>query len=1025
MPVRPHAVTRNPRPTRRPVKPSDALHTAVAETLEPRRLFAAGDLDSTFGTGGVTKVHTTGSQSDYGYSVAVQTDGKIVVAGVTGDGSNTNNDFLVTRFNTNGTLDPTFGTGGKVITDFGNTEDVTSVAIQSDGKILVGGGTGSGAGQNWAIARYNTDGTLDTTFGAAGKVTLDFNGFGDDVYSLAIQPLDGKIVATGSALAATSDLATVRFNTNGSLDTTFGAGGKVVTDYFGGVDGPGDVELQSDGKIVIVGGSVPAGSYRRWVLVRYNANGTPDATFGASGKATTDFGSSSYAKDLAIQPADGKLVVGGLVGGSGSTQNFAVARYNTNGTLDSTFGSAGSTVVTGFTGFTFSTYGTSLQTDGKILFGGYLQDASSNSYFGLVRFNADGTLDSTFGAGGKVQTDVPGAASGFSQGADVALQSDGKILMAGSVYSGANGYDLVATRYLATGSAPPSPFVLDGSGKLTITGTALDDVLILSSSAGVFSATLNGTTQTFTASDVHSLAVSLLAGNDSETHNGGVPGGTSDLGDGNDFLTLNTGNLISTSLTVTAGIGNDSLTLGVAAFTPVVFDGGAGTDSITFNGSQGNDTLNISSTSVTGGGNSLTYSNSEVLDVEGNFGFDIINATFVSIPLIINAGDGDDTVTVGSGNLDSMGAVTVNGQNGADSLVINDSTATYNDNYTLTSTTIARPFSSTFTFGTVESFRLRAETGPNVITVSSVPSTMSLQIDGDGGGDTLTLNAAATAPVVFNAGAGASTLNVNAGTYAFNADAQLTSPTLTVNVPAAGAVTFNTTQHLAALNLTGGTATLPANGARVLVTSSLVIAGTGKLDLNDNSLIIDYSFNSPLATTRTYLSNARNDGAWTGTTGITSTTAKNDATKTKAIGYIEASDLGVSSWNGQAVDSTALLFKLTRYGDANLDSNLNADDFALTDRGFAKHLTGYTNGDFNASGSVTAADYLLLDQSYRAQGNPFSPDFLTQRESQFGPDYVSQLLTTIPEPSTLFPLVTGYSLLTTLPFPRRKRPPLA
>ena len=224
------------------------------EGLEGRLLLAAGDLDPGFGIGGKVMTDFAGPTRNSGEGVAVQADGKLVVVGGIG----------VARYNTDGSLDTTFGTGGRVTVGIiGGGTGLYAVAVQSDGKVVAAGGaSNAGTRQDFCLMRLNGDGSLDTTFGAGGEVTTDV-GSGDDDFghAVAIQP-DGKIVAAGSSgllCRHGTDFALVRYNADGSLDTTFGTGGKVTTDFFG--IGKSDyacgVALQTDGKIVAAGLPAP------------------------------------------------------------------------------------------------------------------------------------------------------------------------------------------------------------------------------------------------------------------------------------------------------------------------------------------------------------------------------------------------------------------------------------------------------------------------------------------------------------------------------------------------------------------------------------------------------------------------------------------------------------------------------------------------------------------------------------------------------------------------------------------------
>jgi uncharacterized delta-60 repeat protein len=215
-----------------------------------------------------------GSSDDRAYSVAIQSDGKIVVAGFERNGIS-NFDFALVRYNTDGSLDTNFDSDGKVTTAIGSgTDSAYSVAIQSDGKIVVAGYSDNGSNDDFALVRYNTDGSLDTNFDSDGKVTTEVGSSDDYAESVAIQS-DGKIVAAGySSNGGNNDFALVRYNTDGSLDTSFDSDGKVTTAIGSASDFARSVAIQSDGKIVVAGYS-DNGSNADFALVRYA--GTPPA----------------------------------------------------------------------------------------------------------------------------------------------------------------------------------------------------------------------------------------------------------------------------------------------------------------------------------------------------------------------------------------------------------------------------------------------------------------------------------------------------------------------------------------------------------------------------------------------------------------------------------------------------------------------------------------------------------------------------------------------------------------------------
>ncbi|MFQ5922276.1 MAG: LamG-like jellyroll fold domain-containing protein, partial [Anaerolineales bacterium] len=286
-------------------------------------------LDTTFG--GVGYVTTDfGTGSDHANGVAIQADGKIVVVGHMNNG--TNDDFAVARYNIDGSLDTTFDGDGMVTTDlFASQDRARDVDIQSDGKIIVVGQEGPSATRDFALARYNTDGSLDTSFDTDGKVTTDFFGFGDQGREIAIQS-DGKIVLVGRIHnGVNEDFGVARYNTDGSLDTTFDGDGRVTTDI-NGEDRGEAVSLQTDGKIIAAGNTNFAinGDF---ALVRYNTDGSLDTSFDGDGIATIDVGGlSDDGEAVAVQP-DGKIVIVGHAMNA-TDDDVALARYNPDGSLD-------------------------------------------------------------------------------------------------------------------------------------------------------------------------------------------------------------------------------------------------------------------------------------------------------------------------------------------------------------------------------------------------------------------------------------------------------------------------------------------------------------------------------------------------------------------------------------------------------------------------------------------------------------------------------------------------------------------
>src|SRR5437764_1524404 len=417
---------------------------------------AAGDLDPTFGTGGMATTDINHS-TDIANAVAVQADGKLVVVGQTYKQNDfSDEDFVVTRYNTDGTLDNTFGARGRVRTDFPGLAAVPSaVLIQPDGKIVVAGGafplfTFAG---NFEVVRYNPNGSLDTSFGNGGIVTTNFPE-GSYAFDVALQP-DGKIIAAGTVFVdfipgepSNTDFALARYNPDGTPDATFGNGGQVSTDFVGLEDDAFSVLIQPDGKIVAVGSADSPATYYDFAAVRYLSNGTIDTTFGVAGKVSTDFGDQNFdrARSAALQP-DGRIVAAGFaISQNGGVQNFAVARYTSSGVLDTTFSRDGITQID-FGSCCQSAYQVLLQSDGKIITVGYANTEDSDSDFLLARLNPRGSLDTTFGVGGKVRTSF-GDLNGGANGA--ALQSDGKIVAVGFQATFSNQWaNFALARYLS------------------------------------------------------------------------------------------------------------------------------------------------------------------------------------------------------------------------------------------------------------------------------------------------------------------------------------------------------------------------------------------------------------------------------------------------------------------------------------------------------------------------------------------------------------------------------------------------
>ena len=384
----------------------------------------AGALDSSFGSSGSVVVDA-GSKQSVGRASALQSDGKLVVAGydIPTPTATSVKSTLVARYNTNGSLDTSFGTNGFV--ELG-PDVANGVAIQSDGKIVVAGwaiGTFGGTdAHRVAVSRLLSNGTLDTSFGGTGTVFVPLASTTEEANAVAIQG-DGKIVVGGRGLNGSFlDAMFVRFNTNGSLDTGFGGTGKVFVTMSTGADQVNAIAIQGDGKIVGAGFASVSSSQNSVALARLNTNGSADTGFGTGGVVVTSIGTTiSIANAVALQ-GDGKIVIGGQwFNPSSTTDDFLVARYNTNGTIDGTFGSGGKTTTDA--GNHNRLFSLAILANGKIVGSGLTADG-----FALAQYLSDGTLDTSFGTNGTVYQPInAGADVGYS----IHLRSDGKLWVAG------------------------------------------------------------------------------------------------------------------------------------------------------------------------------------------------------------------------------------------------------------------------------------------------------------------------------------------------------------------------------------------------------------------------------------------------------------------------------------------------------------------------------------------------------------------------------------------------------------------
>jgi uncharacterized delta-60 repeat protein len=424
------------------------------------RLDPTGGLDASFGNQGMLVTAFDSADDDWAFGLALQSDGRLVAAGLSGP------KMALARYTATGTLDTSFGRDGKVTTSFGvaGSDRAHAVAIQPDGKIVAAGYAYNGRYLDFALSRYNSDGSPDTSFGVDGRLISGVFPSAWGIYAVATQP-DGRILVAGDALGY---FAIGRYESAGAVDTTFANDGiAMVWDSFTDFGSAEGIALQADGKIVVTG-YADIGGPRGFAVVRLNPDGTLDTTFGASGTVTTPIGSLDDAHSVVIQ-ADGKIVVAGYAY-KDFNRAFALVRYNSDGSLDTTFDGDGK--VTTPVGISSELYSLALQADGKIVAAGRAEIRGKPAEFALARFNPDGSLDTSFDGDGTARLQI-GNEGSYAYA--VAIQRDGKILVAGSARNG--NWDFALVRLNPDGSLDTT--FNDGGITFTPFGAGTDEARAL------------------------------------------------------------------------------------------------------------------------------------------------------------------------------------------------------------------------------------------------------------------------------------------------------------------------------------------------------------------------------------------------------------------------------------------------------------------------------------------------------------------------------------------------------------------
>jgi uncharacterized delta-60 repeat protein len=388
-------------------------------TLNITLIFAQpGTLDLAFNSTG--KVTTTIGTASAVRAIAVQTDGKIIAVGYT---QGSNKDFAVARYTSAGVLDATFGTAGKITTDIAGADDqANAVAIQSDGKIVVVGQSVLGGVTDFALVRYTTAGALDATFGTSGIAYTQISTNVLNIANAVVITSTGRIIVGGGSDGSFSLAA---YKTTGALDS-WGSGGKTITNFSGAATCTSLV-LQTDGKIIAGGYTKNTSTDFDFQVARYTTGGFLDNTYGTSGSVQKDVGGfADQIKSISLQ-TDGKVIAAGYSNNSSAISQFALIRINTHGTVDATYGASGiASANFGSTTSSSNGNGVAVLATGKAVAVG---SAPANSGdFGLGQFDTSGANDNSFGVGGTVTTDF---AAGADAANCIALQADGKMVVGG------------------------------------------------------------------------------------------------------------------------------------------------------------------------------------------------------------------------------------------------------------------------------------------------------------------------------------------------------------------------------------------------------------------------------------------------------------------------------------------------------------------------------------------------------------------------------------------------------------------
>ena len=846
------------------------------------RFTTAGQTDTTFGLGnGITQTDFEAPQSIYTGRSSLQPDGKLILIGSPGY---TPGDLALRRLNADGTIDSSFGNNGIARADAGARNEIgLDSLVQPDGKILVAGradmieSLATGVTYEYFLARFNSDGTLDSTFGDGGTVRADFGGTFQLLHNVALLA-DGSIIASGlwQGDGGVRDAALLRFSAAGDLNASFGIGGMKRIDVAGDFDVITSILPTADGNFLVAGNfdepvSGSTNPNEKRFVARLDAGGNFVESFGIGGIARFDVpaAETESAVGLVADPAGGLFL--GSTYSTTNTTRLLLNKLTETGEGDGTFGAGGEVSLPLVYQDLLNDMRRTPQ--GQFLFAGRRGTgfSSSNNNFMAIRLNPNGTGDLTFGPNGTRTIDF---GSNGDAARDVHLAAGGKIVLAGQV-GGTQRGDWGIARLIGDDSAPT-----------------------------VSSAHLN-------VEPAHALRIDF-----SEDVLASV-----DLSDAT-FQNLTTAQTIDPAL----------FTLNKAN------SNGATTATWTYAGVAG---------TLPSGHYRATLPAGAVVDSAGNalaapFEYSFFTATGTSLQVMREPGTANVRIIGGSQSwlipLDQLAQIHLNGNAASNTLVVD-----------LRGGSIVGAGGIDVTGGA----------GPDTLRFIGASGATAYEVDGDLiNGSSFTLQRD-----------GFETLAIGDGAYTVNEDL---GP-VTLRLDGLNDTTFTTSQHLLNFQIFGGIARLGAGGGKVLVTGSIDLFNDAVLDLGDGDMIVDYQSVGPI-------------GNWTGSSydGITgmiargaimSSAATGGASRLTTLGIADAAaarnlSAGQTAlFAGETVDATSVLIKFTYGGDANLDGKINIDDYGRIDGHVAQSgaVFGWFFGDFNLDGKINIDDFGIIDGNISRQ----------------------------------------------------------